>query len=277
MAVRVAAACFLLLLFQSGLWILAATATNKDEPYDFDHMSRLIKRLDVLEDVAPDTLLGFYEPQLNTFSARPENVGSKKRVCVTSTCYALLTLTLGNAGGVYDDLLSLDHDDTTDNRDTIPIRQVMKPLIASSWRKDDLFQVPLLLYTILKVDSDRSLIRKAAASDKDSARRIQKLISAVLKARPHRHSGIQQDNSDYIIYQVCKVCVLLQEALEKRDEGLPSNVLPDDAASEIFWALLRCAEGMQSRQHIEPLVECSVYVHANLSLLHILVVFSKLQ
>ena len=203
--------------------------------------------------------MGFYEPQLRTFSARPGSVGTRKRFCLTSTCYALLTLMLGNTEGVYDSLVSFEDDVKGHEWDRIPIRQVTKALLSSSWRDDDLFQVPLLLYTILKVDNDRSIIRSAVAENQEVAGTVQNLISAVLKARPHRRAGIRQENSDYIIYQVCKVIALLQDSTTSAKEvgGLPVSTLPEDVNSEIFWALLRCAEGTSKiwhgkKKHVTP-------------------------
>jgi hypothetical protein len=121
-------------------------------------MSSLIKRLDVLETTAPNTLMGFYEPHLKSFSVKPSE--SRKRVCITNTCYALLTLSLSTSA-IYDSVLS--HGDSApimeDGSKTptkIPIRQVIKTLLSSEWREDDLVQVPLLIYAILLVDTDRS-------------------------------------------------------------------------------------------------------------------------
>ena len=227
-------------------------------------MSKLIKRLDNLEATALDSLLGFYEPHLPTFCAKAEDLGRKERVCVTSSCYSLLTLTLANSGNVYDHLISFDDDGevdegefmalgneegdtgepvekrTSSSKNVISIHQVLKTLLATSWRDGDLFQAPLLLYTILKVDRDRSLIRK----DPENASKIKSLISSVLKARPHRHYGMQQEHSDYIIYQICKVVALLQESMHSKSRRtLPESALPENVSSEMFWALLRCAEG----------------------------------
>lgn len=232
--------------------VLAASTDSLDGPY---HMSKLIKRLDKLENTALDSLLGFYEPRLHTFCAKAEDLGRKDRVCITSSCYALLTLTLANSGNVYDHLISFDDekDEVIDNvgddaaevapassspsasRDVVSISQVLKSLLDSSWRDDDLFQAPLLLYTLLKIDTDQSLIR----SNPQCGERIGNLISSVLKARPHRHHGLEQESSEYVIYQVCKVVSLLRNS----SASLPPIVLPQNFTSEIFWALLRCAEG----------------------------------
>jgi hypothetical protein len=228
-------------------------------------MSKLIKRLDTLKTTALDALLGFYEPQLHTFCAKAEDLGLKHRVCITSSCYSLLTLTLANSGIVYDHLISFNEDDAVpeegkqtgqigassegDNEDNnslpdhaaskqhiVSIRQVLKTILDSPWRDDDFFQAPLLLYTILKVDHNGGLIQQHAA-------KISVLIAKILEARPHRHYGLQQEHSDYIIYQICKVVALLHEHVQQPSSILPPTALPHNATSEIFWALLRCAEG----------------------------------
>jgi hypothetical protein len=240
------------------------SGTNDANHYNFDALTKLLKRLDVLESDAPDTLLGFYEPRLKSFSVKPEP-GKVERVCITSTCYALLTLTL-SSGGVYDSIVGSNKEDLDKVDPTkIPIRQVLKTLLKSKWREDDLFQVPLLMYTLLRVDTDRSIIR-SAAQDPEVACKIQTLISVVLKACPDPRMGTRQVYSDYITYQVCKVLALLQETTElpkpllsklhqseysdahtiveadKGVGGLPLNTLPDELPSEIFIALLNCAE-----------------------------------
>ena len=238
-------------------------ATHQSHPhhrphYDFDKLHGLMKRLDVIEAEAPEMLLGFYDSQFQSFSVKPG--GSKKqRVCITSTCYALLTLALGNPGR-YDSIVSWDDDIHASSTAKIPIRKAMRNLlIESKWRHDDLFQIPLLLYTVLFLDTDRSLLRSVAQDD-ELAKKIRTMIVTVLRGRPHRKMGTTQEHSDYIIYQVCKVLALLQTSStgvraghatnSDTDEtnkkygvgGLPKMALPDDVATEIFWGLLRCAE-----------------------------------
>ena len=44
--------------------------------------------------------------------------------------------------------------------DRIPVRSVIKALLRANWRKDDMFQVPLLLYTVLKIDGERDVLNK---------------------------------------------------------------------------------------------------------------------
>jgi hypothetical protein len=234
--------------------------------YDFEKLSGLVRRLDALEGTAERTLTGFYEPALTSFSVKP-SPREEPRVCVTSTCYALLTILL--SPGVYDSIVSYEEDDderhrhqtnkTRENHSaattTIPVRQVMRTLLRSAWREDDLFQVPLVLYTLLRVDKDRSLIRREALKNGAVADRIRKLLEAVLRACPEPRRGTRQVNSDYISYQVCKVLVLLtSEADGSSDQeggdqhiggaggGLPATALPENVARNVYAALYKCAE-----------------------------------
>lgn len=192
----------------------ANSAVPSEERYDFDKMSSLVRRLDVLEGTAADTLAGFYDPRLRSFSVKPES--KRKRVCVTSTCYALLTLAACSTTGVYDAILAPDdalgdEGGTKGDAAKICVKRVLRTLLASDVRQDDTFQVPLLLYTLLRVDADRSVIRSAVASsgNDEVASKMRRLLSAVLAARPERGLGSRQVHSDYIGYQVCKVLSLL--------------------------------------------------------------------
>lgn len=42
----------------------------------------------------------------------------------------------------------------------IPLRGVVKALLRAPWREEDMFQVPLLLHTILVVDRERSVLNE---------------------------------------------------------------------------------------------------------------------
>jgi len=274
--------CYYFLLTSLCLPTSCLATSNPELPasngalYDFDRMSGLVKRLDAIELTAPETILGFYEPRLRSFSVKPELApAGVKRVCVTSTCYALLTVILSS--GIYENILSNTESGSspTTKTDTgeggkddpvvIPIRLVMKTLLKSQWREDDLFQVPLVLYTLLILNQDHSSIIRFVASDERIANRIQKMISVILQACPDPRLGTRQPNSDYITYQICKVSALLYEAslkteqqqqqLQKQqtddstDAGtmswkseFPIQLLPEGGAAEIYSALLACAE-----------------------------------
>jgi hypothetical protein len=232
-----------------------------------------MERLDVIHNMAAEIMIGFYKPELKSFSkekAKQSNSRrnhNNKRMCITSTCYALLTITSKSSTGTYDSIISFDKNVVDDTRTTskneltkIHIPDVVENLIKSEWREGDLFQVPLLLYTILSVDDkNHSLLRAACASSSSSilnstnddeeddtainvANRIQKLIDIVLEARPHRRLGGRQEHSDYILYQLYKVIGLLQQ--ESNLDLLPNSALPEgkNIRSELFWVLQRSSE-----------------------------------
>lgn len=137
-------------------------------------------------------------------------------MCITSTCYALLTiisLALDSYSSIIrDDGNENDSDAVAEdtNDATIPVKKVLKALLASNCRKNDLFQIPLLVYTLLKVDKDRSVLQSAVLSSGYTAKKVKKLIETIIDARPHWSNGAAQEHRDYIIYQICKVLALLQ-------------------------------------------------------------------
>lgn len=252
----------------------ASPSSNAASPqlptYDFDKMRKLVDRLNVIESSGPETILDFYDQRHKSFSIKPGGRGGDgERMCITSTCYALLTISL--ASDSYSSIIR-DGDDETAVEGapdkTIPIKQVLRALLASNCRKDDLFQIPVLVYTLLIVDVDRSVLRSAASSSSYTAKKLKKLIGTIISARPQRSNGAAQEHSDYIIYQISKVLSLLQlnagtdraqqlstngtlsdnnattlnNNTENRIFGLPANALPDNYASDVFYALLRCNE-----------------------------------
>jgi len=246
---------------------LFATTGNEcsNEMFDFNALRSLDSRLAALERTAPSTLEGFYEPHLKSFSVSP---GSVDRVSVTSTCFALQTLLVSQDSQLFDSLVALNINMEQDDDVRIPIRNILQELLGSEWRKDDLFQVPLLLYTALQVDSERKLLGPSGVSE-ELASKLRDLVTAVLSARPRRRDGNRQRYSDYIIYQTCQVLATMYDSTEvpvsprtEADEialaeteeedivvtpnesvgGLPASALPEGAVSQISLALTRCAE-----------------------------------
>ena len=70
---------------------------------------------------------------------------------------------------------------------------MMTELLKSEWREDDLFQVPLLLNTLLTVDKRRQVLNDDLDDDMSSS--LKRLIEATLQARPMRRNGNHQVNS----------------------------------------------------------------------------------
>ena len=100
------------------------------------------------------------------------------------------------------------------------VRSVLVALLGSEWREDDLFQVPLLLYTLLRADPDRHLL--AAVPDRgreEVTSQLRRLVSAALDARPRRRHGVGQHYSDYILYQ----CSLAYAALQQQSSTTTSS------------------------------------------------------
>jgi hypothetical protein len=120
-------------------------------------------------------------------------------------------------------------------------RQVLVALLASNWRKDDMFQVPLLLSTLLKVDTHKDLI-------KTHSLKVRQLVEAVLDARPRRRYGTGQSFSDYIVFQCAEAYAALFKFKEVSTTNTTTNynlldaILPENATSSLALSLVRCVE-----------------------------------
>ena len=64
----------------------------------------------------------------------------------------------------------------------VPMRGVIKAVLRANWRDEDMFQVPLLLSTVLKIDSDRSILN--SSMDEELSHRFKQLIVATMNSRP---------------------------------------------------------------------------------------------
>lgn len=99
-----------------------------------------------------------------------------QRLSITSTCYALKTILAANEESLYESVVNLDMSPFVDEEDTetddskISTRAIVQALLRAEWRDDDLFQVPLLLNTILEVDASRCVIGNGI--DKDLAPKV---------------------------------------------------------------------------------------------------------
>jgi hypothetical protein len=239
----------------AGVGSLLAEKTE----FGFDELRSLESRLDKLDQNAPDLLGNFYEHHLKSFSILP---GSVTRLSVMSTCYALQSILAAGDSGLYDSFIVkgtvADPSDTT----RTSTGAILAEMLASEWREDDLFQIPVLLYTILKVDTDRLQLNKAFRDNPAIASKVRRIIASVVAARPQRRAAESQKYSDYIIFQCCQVFCLLHDTSVKQQRavanvdgvvpvkaveqfslgGLSADALPEDAAFEIPLALTRCAE-----------------------------------
>ena len=158
-----------------------------------------------------------------------------QRISVTSTCFALQTILASQDDtNLYDSLLPTN----------TSLPALLRSLLLADWRRDDLFQVPLLLYTALAVDPARTVLNSP-----EGAERVRPLIDAVLAARPKRRDGSVHPYSDYILFQTGQVLAALYDATEVPDSsslydeggiaGLPATAVPEGAAAELSLALAR--------------------------------------
>ncbi|KAL3782620.1 hypothetical protein HJC23_000002 [Cyclotella cryptica] len=240
---------------------------NKNERYyTFDEMKSMEVRLGNLVKEAPELLCGFYEPHLKSFSVRP---GSVTSISVTSTCFALQTIQSTGDCSIFSSAIDLNMKahppnimkNTNATADTIsrriPLRSVVKALLRANWRKEDMFQVPLLLETVLKMDGERDVLN--GDMDEELCHQVKELISATLESRPKRRNGLNQFYSDYIQYLITEALTTLVESTPKISNnnsdvsnansnqqvglgGLPPSALPAEAASLTLLSLTRCVE-----------------------------------
>ena len=253
-----------------GLLLLRnAVAEAADPPHSYHHsfeeMKGIESRLDALQRDSPGIIAAFYEPHLKSFSVRP---GSAREISVTSTCFALQSIfATGDCSSVFGDIVdpnmkaqqivdasaasedASSEDTSSSSSRKIPIRGVVKALLRARWREEDMFQVPLLLYTVLRIDGERSILN--SSMDEELCHRVRQLIAGTIENRPKRRSGIVQPMSDYILYLVAVSLAALVEATPGRDGGttegvglggLPISALPDGAESDALLALTRCVE-----------------------------------
>ena len=187
---------------------LQVTLSHLDEEeYKFSGMKGLNSRLDSLECCAPEILKEFWDEKLSSFSVQP----GVKRFSVTSTCFALHAIT--QAPDQYSSIVNFDlaaKEQT--NNDKISIRNIVEALLRAGWREDDLFQVPLILDTVLGINQfvgDYDLKRV----EPEIVQKVSTLISAVVASRPKRRKGRNQSLSDYLLFRCAKSLLRLHEAL----------------------------------------------------------------
>lgn len=226
----------------------------------FDEMKSLELRLERLEQVAPDTLMAFYEPHLRSFSVRP---GSLQRLSITSTLFSLLAIISSSDASLYETIVNLDmrqpseENKLVDGR--ISARNVIEAVFDGDWNEEDLFQVPLLLHTILEIDPNREFL-KTKLADEVHADKMKKIIESLFDARPMRRLGQTQLLSDYILFLLAQALFTMQKFTTTSEQtkysdstdsnndniegiaGLPEKVLPAGAASLLFLSLQRCYE-----------------------------------
>ena len=152
----------------------------------FDRMKSIEERLTRVKNMGPEMLGNFYDDELKSFAVVP---GTTSRFSVTSTCFALQAILSGPeawAGTIFTSTNS-----SLRETGQIPLVDVLRELASAEWRVDDLFQVPMVLITLLRFDATGDLI-STVESEKLSA-----AISSLLESRSRRRYGRSQPNSAY--------------------------------------------------------------------------------
>jgi hypothetical protein len=231
---------------------------GSDERQVFNQLLSMDQRLGKLERSAAETLFDFYEPHLSSFSIKP---GTAQALSVTSTCFSILSIL--SAPSVYSGKINADMKQesagtTFDPVATVSLRSTIQALLSAEWREEDMFQVPLLLYTVLGSDTNRNLFKENMGEN--YASKVRKLVSAVLAARPKRRNGPSQQLSFYIMFLSAQAMAMMQSAttiralasgtkptnnmnvMQERTSNLPEEVLPEGASSQLYIGLERSTE-----------------------------------
>lgn len=204
-----------------------------------DEMNLFDEKLKTLDTAASTSLVGFFEPHLKSFSVQP----GMGRISITSTCFALQATLCSTESQWYDSFLCLDTKIHSLNDGRIPVCSILRELVQAEWREDDLFQIPLLLGTILEVDHQRAFLNTL---DSSSLEQVTKLVDAVLLARPQRRQGNRHRYSYYILFHCAVVYATLFADLTgpELDGKNPHRltILTNETATQVPLALARCSE-----------------------------------
>lgn len=226
--------------------MIALSSSSKEEHATFETNKRIESRLKKIEREGPGLLTGYYEPHLASFSVRP---GGGSRISVTSSCYALLCIfASADSCSYFGEAVNFnlappaDGDDLSDSGSVVQVRTILTELLKSEWREDDLFQVPLLLNTLLTIDKRREVLNDSMDDVMSSS--LKRLVEATLQARPQRRNGNYQPISNYIQFLIADALATLMEFTPAYETlgNLPSRSIPADAEKDVLLALTRCVE-----------------------------------
>jgi hypothetical protein len=184
------------------------SSTSENLSFSFDEMSKLDQRLEVLEEDAPSFLFDYYEPRNFSFSIAP---GKAEKLSITSTAYCLRAL-----------LEYYPQEENLAVRSLPPTKDVIKAMIQSDWRSNDLYVVSLIVLVILRLDPSLEIVVNSFKGEDEEEQEVaqifMKLVMLVLSGRPQRRRGEQQLFSAYISYLCCSVYVDLKAATRRNVE-----------------------------------------------------------
>ena len=202
--------------------------------FRFEEMKKIDQRLKSLEEVSSEFLMDFYDHDLYSFSIRP---GSASKISITSTCYSLQSILMSPDPFVF----------LTKSKEKVDVESILSALLNSPWKEDDIYQVSLILLTLLRANPNTK--SKLFHSDNTVVvEKVSKLISLALTARPKRRHGGNQLFSDYLSYLCCSIYASLNDSTTRGKDGqlifgsIPAESIPEGAASDLSLALVRCRE-----------------------------------
>ena len=135
----------------------------------------------------------------------------------------------------------------------ISLDTVLSALIDAKWRTDDIFQVPVVLITLLRFDSSGELLAKVPQL------KMQEALTTLIESRPKRTLGRTQQSSAYAQFWLVRAMLELVNparsdptggvtfSVPAKDSGginhrLPRESIPADFAKGLSLALSRSAE-----------------------------------
>ena len=220
----------------------------------FDGLKEIDTRLAKIDHRSADILCSFYDENLASFSVQP----GVQRFSVTSTCFALRAILASKDS--FSDRICFDLGDRAEFStevegvgNEIPLRSIVKALLYTEWREEDLFQVPLVVETVLMIDRDLNRYQ-VKVLEKATAFKINRLVVALLNTRPMRRSGRTQPLSDYLQFRSAQALLGLSRALYHVTPGLaenecsicigglgnlPISELPSNVMKDVSFALAR--------------------------------------
>ena len=236
----------------STMSILRALEPEFGLSASFDRLKSIDNRLAKIDQSSADILCSFYDENLASFSVQP----GVKRFSVTSTCFAIRTILASRdqfSNRICFDLRNATQFTMDLSEDGIPLRSIVNALLHADWRDEDLFQVPLVLETVLMINNDFTQCQQQVI-EKATAYKINRLVGSLLGARPMRRSGRTQALSDYLQFRCAQALLKLSNAfyiapnelLENQRSicvagmGILSiNDLPSNLMKDISFALAR--------------------------------------
>lgn len=211
--------------------VFSGTTETLEDGFRFEEMKKLAQRLKSMEELGTEFLMDFYDSDLYSFSIRP---GSASKISITSTCYSVQAILTSSDPSAF----------LTKSKQKLELESIIKALLDSSWKEEDIYQVSLILLTLLRYNPN---LTTSNLFDSDTKAKVSKLINLAFTARPRRRYGQNQLFSAYLSFLCCSIYASLNDSSTLRDGQLvfgpiPEESVPEGAATDLPLALVRCRE-----------------------------------